>query len=298
MTKKSEMTIDILLATYNGDKYLDAQLKSVLDQTYKHWKLIVRDDGSKDKTLKILQHYANKFPDKIKIILDNDNNIGACQNFAKLLNHSNSEYIMFCDQDDIWLPDKIKITLDKMIEVEKKIPDKPILIHTDLNIVDENLNHLSNSMWKYQNLDLSFEKNIYKIAIHNVVTGCTVMINKAAKNCSCPIPQKALMHDWWIAINVCKYGIIDHVPQSTILYRQHSDNKYGAIRKNLNYYLKRITNTISFSKDDYIFLNMIKVLNFKLNKKLILINTFSIILTNLFNSIVAYYKNITNKKGY
>ncbi len=87
--------IDILMATYNGEKYLRHQLDSILTQSYKEWQLLIRDDGSNDNTANIIKEYLEKYPGKIKLIVDNDFHIGASLNFARLLEHSTSEYIMF-----------------------------------------------------------------------------------------------------------------------------------------------------------------------------------------------------------
>ena len=281
------MKVDILLATYNGEKYITEQIESILIQTYTDWRIIARDDGSTDNTLNILKSYAEIYKDKFLLVESGKQNLGPCQNFALLLNFSDAEYIMFCDQDDIWLPNKIKITLDKILEVENAYPDKPILIHTDLNIVDDNLNLISDSMWEYQDLDIRIEKELYKISVHNIVTGCTVMINRKARLCSIPIPREALMHDWWIAINICKYGIISHISQSTILYRQHSNNRLGAreknIQKDLRFYLMHALRLVSFAKHNYEKLKMLKKLNFKLNAISLIKNELIIIFKSLFS---------------
>jgi glycosyltransferase involved in cell wall biosynthesis len=280
------MKVDILLAAYNGEKYLAEQIESILIQTYTDWRIIARDDGSTDNTLTLLKSYADIYKDKFLLVESGKQNLGPCQNFALLLNFSDAEYIMFCDQDDIWLPNKIEITIDKMLEMENAHPDRPLLIHTDLNIVDDNLNLISNSMWEYQDLDIRIEKHLYEIAVHNIVTGCTVMINRKARLCSIPIPREALMHDWWIAIIVCKYGIISHIPQSTILYRQHSNNKLGAREKNkkrnVRFYLMQVLRIVSFAKHNYEKFKMLKKLNFKLKATSLIKSEFTIICKNLF----------------
>ena len=112
------MTLDILLATYNGEKFLKEQINSLLDQSYKNWKLLIRDDMSTDCTMAILSDYISKYPDKIKLLKSNKR-LGPCQSFNYLLQKSDSDYVMFCDQDDIWLPEKIELSLKKMRSLEK-----------------------------------------------------------------------------------------------------------------------------------------------------------------------------------
>lgn len=233
----------ILMATYNGEKYISEQIDSLLNQTYRNWKLIIHDDNSKDKTVEIAKRYESKYPNKIKVIDDNISNGGAKENFTYLLNNIDDDfdYIMFCDQDDVWLENKIELTLNKMIDIEKINTNKPILIHTDLKVVDEKLNIISESMFKYQKLNLNNQKNIKSISMENIITGCTMMLNKQLVLKSKDIPKEAIMHDWWIAIVTLKEnGTIEFVDKATILYRQHELNTIGSKKVNLSYYLKKL----------------------------------------------------------
>jgi len=236
MSKK----IYILLATYNGEKYLKEQLDSLFEQTNKHATLWIHDDNSKDNTVSIIKEYQSKYPNKIEFLDDDISTGGAKENFTYLLNHidDNYDYVMFCDQDDVWLEDKIEITLKKMMQVEDINSNKPVLIHTDLKVVDEKLNIISESMFKYQRLNLDNQYKLNKIALENIITGCTVMLNKKLVSMSKTIPKEAIMHDWWIAIiTLQNNGIIEFVNKSTIKYRQHSINTIGAKKVNLVYYL-------------------------------------------------------------
>ena len=230
-------TIDILLSTYNGAKYLREQLDSILKQTYTSWRLIVRDDSSTDDTLKIIKEYINKYPNFI-IHIKNTRNIGVVKSFELLLKNSTSKYIMFCDQDDIWLNNKIEVTLKKMIEEESKNADKAILIHTDLVVVNERLQTIYNSFWKYSRIKPELLTNFDYLSVHNVATGCTIMINEKAKFQTQPFTERTLMHDSWIALSVVKNsGIIAFVNTPLMLYRQHGDNVVGA-KNRIDSYLK------------------------------------------------------------
>jgi glycosyltransferase involved in cell wall biosynthesis len=220
--------IDILLATYNGEKYLNQQIDSILAQTCQDWQLLIRDDCSSDNTTGIIKNYTSKFPDKIRFIEDCKRHLGLAQNFAALLKSAQSNYIMFCDQDDVWLPNKIELTLNAMKEAEQNSPGLPLLVHTDLRLVDETLKTVAQSFWELNKISPQDDCRLKKIIYRNVVTGCTMMINKKAKDISAPIPKQARLHDWWIAVNVAKNGRIIHIPVQTILYRQHSGNIIGA----------------------------------------------------------------------
>jgi glycosyltransferase involved in cell wall biosynthesis len=160
-----------------------------------------------------------------------------------LLEYADTEYIMFSDQDDVWLPNKIELTLNAMKAAEQVYPDRPILIHTDLKVTDSELNIIADSLWSYQKLFPEAGDDLNRIMAQNVVTGCTVMINKKAKTVSIPVPHEAVMYDWWLALNVCRHGKIIYVSIPSVLYRQHSRNRLGAqkARKiNIVHFLKKL----------------------------------------------------------
>jgi glycosyltransferase involved in cell wall biosynthesis len=221
-------SIDILLATYNGQEYLAEQIDSILVQSSQDWQLLIRDDESSDNTLSIIRDYLSRYSSKIKLIEDNDRHIGAKFNFQRLLEHSTAEYIMFCDQDDVWLKQKIEVTLKAMRISEENYPNKPILVHSDLIVVDEHLKKIDDSLWSYQKNWPRKNDDLSRIIFQNIATGCTIMINRKAKNVSMPIPKDAIMHDWWIALKVAELGKIVHISDQLVLYRQHSGNLVGA----------------------------------------------------------------------
>jgi len=216
------------MATYNGQPFLEQQLDSILAQSNQDWQLLVRDDGSDDNTVHIIEGYMSRLPDRIRLVTDNGSRLGASLNFGKLLEYADTEYIMFSDQDDVWLPNKIELTLNAMKAAEQIYPDKPILIHTDLQVMDSELKTIANSLWSYQKLFPEAGDDLNRIMAQNVVTGCTVMINERAKAVSVPVPDEAIMYDWWLALNVCRHGKIIYVSIPSVLYRQHSRNRLGA----------------------------------------------------------------------
>ncbi|OHB49683.1 MAG: hypothetical protein A2Y10_05870 [Planctomycetes bacterium GWF2_41_51] len=221
--------ISIILATYNGERYLSDQIESLLAQNYKDWQLIISDDGSSDKTIDVIRKYVRKYPVAIKVLKNEAGNVGPSQNFLRLLGCIDTNYAMFCDQDDVWFPEKIKITMDKMKEIEAKVSIvTPVLIHTDLGVADRNLNVIADSFWKYQNLHPEKGKTLNRLLVQNVLTGCTMMINKALRDKIKLFPEQTIMYDWWIALLAAAFGKIDYVPSATILYRQHDSNNIGA----------------------------------------------------------------------
>lgn len=234
--------IDILLATYNGEEYLADQLDSILSQTNESWRLIIHDDGSTDNTIGIVKNYQQCFPDKIDFIEDKIITGSAKQNFLHLMSLSEASYVMFCDQDDVWLKDKVQLSLDAMKQAELKNSNLPIVVHSDLTIVDCQKKIVADSMFKYQGLEKE-NNSLLDLLAKNNVTGCTMMINRLACNASLPVSSKAIMHDWWIASRVMGAGgKIYFIDEPTILYRQHDNNCVGAVKVGLWHYSKKLLN--------------------------------------------------------
>lgn len=221
--------IDILMAVYNGEKYLSEQIDSILSQSETDWRLIIGDDMSSDGSYGIAQSYAEKYPDKIILHRSSSPTGSAQANFMSLTRLSEAEYIMFSDQDDFWERDKIKLTLEKMKELEKAHGDIPLLVHTELAIADERLEITHKSFTRFQGLDPKAD-TLNRLVSQNNVTGCTTMINKRLLDiCKDADPKNMLMHDWWFAMAAAAFGKIGFVGTPTIRYRQHGGNQVGAV---------------------------------------------------------------------
>lgn len=223
--------IDILMAVYNGRDYIKDQLDSITAQTAANWKLFIRDDGSTDGTYEILKAYQEEYPERIVIERSEENSGSADKSFFKLLSKVEHNYIMFCDQDDVWHPRKIELTYRKMLEAENIEKNKPLLVHTDAKVVNKNLKVISNSLFRMQGLNWRATR-LNNILVQNVVTGCTMMVNKQLIDMLKPFPKFDIMHDWWFALIACCFGKIEFLPEKTVLYRQHDKNQVGA--KNMN----------------------------------------------------------------
>lgn len=252
-------TIDILLATYNGEKYLTQQLDSIVSQRFTQWRIIARDDCSSDNTRQLLNEYQQKFPAQFQILDDELGNVGILQNFSLLMQHSTAPYIMFCDQDDIWLPEKIELSLNAIKDAECDNSEIPLLVHSDLKVVDEQLNILAESFWHYQNLNPKLD-SLNRLLVQNTVTGCTVMINRKLLTLAKEIPQQAIMHDWWLGLIAATFGKIIIVNLPTVLYRQHSNNDTGAKQWTLGYIFKK---ALTFFSSDAIALTQKQAASFK-----------------------------------
>lgn len=234
-------TVEILLATYNGEKYIRQQIDSILNQDYKEWVIRACDDASKDATYEILLEYKGRYPDKF-VVHKNETGFGSAKlNFMNLIKNSTERYVMCCDQDDVWLPNKISLTLEEMKRNEAE--NTPVLVHTDLKVVDAELNVKSESFFKYSKLNKY--PTYRELLIQNFITGCTMMMNK-------PLVEllkeelnmsNILMHDWVAALVASGSGKLGFVDCPTMLYRQHGVNSVGAKQYGLALFIAKLKNS-------------------------------------------------------
>jgi glycosyltransferase involved in cell wall biosynthesis len=238
--------IAILLSTYNGESYIEELFNSLLAQTNQDFILFIRDDGSSDGTRAIIDKYLQS--NSNFIFVDIKGNKGSKQSFGILneyvLANYDFQYYMFADQDDVWLPNKVQNSFQKMMELENTYSGLPILLHTDLKVADKNLKILSVSFWNYQHLN-PYGDQLNRLLMQNIITGCTMMFNRRLAEISLPISPGAIMHDWWIGLVASAFGRIGFLQEPTILYRQHSENTLGAKKFNVPYLLKKMMTPIS-----------------------------------------------------
>ena len=240
----NRIEVAICMATYNGEKYIAEQIESILSQTYRDWALFIRDDNSRDRTPQIIDGYEKEYPQRIHVIKSSEIEGGSSKkNFAGILkwvtDHYNFSYFMFSDQDDVWLENKIDLTINKMRDVEKSF-NGPVLIHTDLRVVNSNLDTLGNSFFKYRALN-PCAKQLNRLLVQNNITGCTMLWNKKLNDLVNLQSDCVAMHDWWIALVACCFGQIDFLEAQTILYRQHGGNVVGATNVNsFGFIIKRL----------------------------------------------------------
>jgi glycosyltransferase involved in cell wall biosynthesis len=233
--------VEIVVATFNGDHFLVPQLQSILAQDYSHWRLLIRDDGSRDRTHEIIQTYLKQHPSRLQWVnLGDFENVGVVQNFNTLLEKSSSDYTFLCDQDDIWLPHKLTDSLQAIQYIESQCGVvTPILVHSDLRVVTEQLELSHPSFWRSHNLDPT-RNSLQHLLVRNHITGCTVVINKALRELALPIPDSVFMHDWWLGLVAAAFGKIAYLKQPTVLYRQHQHNQVGAQNQKWRYIAKQL----------------------------------------------------------
>lgn len=242
-----KLKVAVLMSTYNGADFILDQLKSLKDQSYNEFDLYVRDDGSSDNTINILNDFEGL---SIKIVKDNLGNLGPAGSFMALLSKVNSDIYFFCDQDDYWLPDKI----NKSLNLISKNNDVPCIVHSDLILVDSKLNFLNNTFHQVDRVDPKLLVMTNKLYVQNCVVGCTLVFNEKMKKIALDKYQIGIdvvaMHDWWIAILAKNFGLILFLDEPLILYRQHHKNVSGASnsKKSPLVFLKKLISGVGFKK--------------------------------------------------
>ncbi len=235
----------ILLATYNGAQYLEELLESVKDQSLAEWEMIIADDGSNDGTLDIIRQFSKKVSQNIEIIENKPSYKSARGNFAALIKRADDEgceYVLCADQDDVWKKDKLYVLSQKMKKAEEKYTKSvPLLIHSDLEVVDSELNCINKSFFEYSMLVK--KPGINKIIVQNNVTGCTMLMNKALIHAIADNVDNAdvIMHDYWCNLYAAVFGKVIFADTATVEYRQHESNSVGAkAGKNIFYLINRL----------------------------------------------------------
>lgn len=220
-------TIAILMASYNGEKYIQEQINSILAQTYPNWILYINDDSSKDSTPTIIEEYALKYPQKIVVMRNNSSRHGATENFADLFSKvPKADYYVFCDQDDTWEPQKLETMLPELQALEGD-SQKPALVYCQMNIVDQNLRIISPSLEAFSGHDIGTTNHLEKIILNSYVPGCAMMFNHSLKKIIGTIPPEVQFHDWWVLLVAAACGSIKRVNFRLANYRQHLGNTIG-----------------------------------------------------------------------
>ena len=223
------MKVAVLLSTYNSGAHLKEQLNSLLSQTLGEVLIYVRDDGSTDNTVPLINDYADEHSQIIRLE-EEKGNLGSAQSFIRLISVVDADYYLFCDHDDVWFEGKVALSLEAAKTLEAVYVGKPVLVATDLVVVDENLSVISDSFAKYSGIRPDLLTDFTSLAATNFVTGCTVLFNRrlrdeALKRASGHVE----MHDHWLAlVALACGGQVRYLPVPTVYYRQHDGNVIGA----------------------------------------------------------------------
>lgn len=259
MEKKS---IAILLATYNGVQYLREQIESLYAQTFTDWTIYVHDDGSTDGTQRILEEYEAKKDNFV--VLRYPSQKGASNNFFSLLSNVAADYYFFSDQDDVWMPSKIEKCMIEMRRVENLHYDTPTIVCCDARVTDIQLNVTSHSLWQQAGTHPEFLLSFDESAATPFVTGCTMLLNKKAKESILwDKTHYATMHDAFITLCVLKArGVVSPLYESLIYYRQHGDNTLGAYSSVKSGILYKLSHLKSVLRTDWALLRMLHALDY------------------------------------
>lgn len=216
--------IDILLATHQGEPYLEQQLASIEAQTWTHWRVIARDDASTDATPSVLARFARRHAERVVIIDSGGKRLGFVRNFERLLASSDAPLFALCDQDDIWNANKLAQLADL---VRSRPPDTPALAFSDLELIDGSNRLLKRSMWEHLDLRVPTLLSARLLPLQNCVTGCASLGNRALRALMLPFPPGVAVHDWWMALCASAMGSVCHTRDALVSYRQHATNALG-----------------------------------------------------------------------
>ena len=218
--------VSIIMPSYNTASFIGKTIESVLAQTYKNWELRIRDDRSKDETVTILNKYEKK-DERIKILRDDKGNLGFLKNFEELLFNAKEEFVLFSDQDDFWLKNKLEKFVEKIRDLDEKVLSKPLLIHCNSLVCDDKLEII-----KEEFIDSKIAKktnsNIY--FFEYIVQGSTSMVNKKMIKESLPFLKNVTLHDRYFHLLSQFLGTRVFIDESLVKYRQHERNEIGANR--------------------------------------------------------------------
>jgi glycosyltransferase involved in cell wall biosynthesis len=217
---KTNNTIDICLATYNGAQWIGEFLDSLDAQTHADWHLIVADDASTDGTLDLIRAHFAAAPGKLSVVHRAQTGQGVVQNFADAIGTARSAYVMPADQDDIWAPQKLATMLAAMRRGEQD-GTVPTLVFSDLEVVDASLARLDPSWWNHTGMKVEWARSFKAMLSQNIVPGCAMMLNRPLLDLAMPMPAGIIMHDWWFLLVALALGRVEICPEALVRYRRH-----------------------------------------------------------------------------
>lgn len=278
--------IDILLASYNGAKYIETQILSIISQSFKDWKLIIHDDGSNDDTITIVKKWQ-QLDSRIHLVNDKVTLGNAGKNFMHLLQYSTADYVMFCDQDDVWFDNKVELMYNEII---KNVCNKPTVLYSNAYVWKPKEGVLGNAT-------LTFPKKLNSLLFLNSgMQGCVSIFNKSMREMMLKWNAEVAMHDHILHLLALSIGVVRYIPLSLMLYRNHDANVTGATRICVLDWksIKKSLNVPVVSREHYAAIkNFISIYSDILNKKqLDLINDYLAMPNkSLFSKIVSVISN-------
>jgi glycosyltransferase involved in cell wall biosynthesis len=219
-------SVDVLLATYNNETFLEEMLQSLLAQTFTSFRLVVSDDHSQDGTLETLRKYEPLFAGRMEIFEQGRPSGSAKANFATLMNMATADLILFADADDVWDGDKIRRTVTVLEEMEALHgPDRPAYVFSDARLIDEHGQDTGDSYWKYKRIKPSIADSLNGLLVCPPMLGCTSGVNRALLRLATPVPvDQVTGHDWWMILVANVFGNVRYLSEPTMSYRLHGNN--------------------------------------------------------------------------
>ncbi len=247
---KEEPLIQVIVCTYQGERFITEQLTSILDQSYVNFEVLVFDDRSTDQTCDIVGVFCQKFSNIV--LYKNTNNLGFLGNFEQALNSASAAYIALSDQDDIWHKDKLQLCMEALMDLEKKQPNLPVLVHSDLSYIDDKGEQIHGSFFEKKGLTLPNEKSLSHILGHCGVMGNTILMNRILVDKALPFPEGLKYHDYWFAVVNEIFGIRKAIQKPLVGYRIHNDNNSAnnrIIKTRKSWFKKRAELVLPFMDD-------------------------------------------------
>ncbi|MFZ3388759.1 glycosyltransferase family 2 protein [Buttiauxella gaviniae] len=255
------MIVDIVMATYNGVLFIEEQIESIQNQTFKNWRLLISDDGSSDKTIELIRKKIEC--DKRIILVNTERQGGVVKNFERALKETNANLIAFCDQDDIWPLDRLQILINKYFELSNN-QSIPFLIYTDLELIDARGELLNESFYKSNRIDPLDNLKSNNLMWFSSVYGCTILVNRELLKISLPFPKDIPMHDHWLALKAMHANGLYYYDYKSVKYRQHELNVVGGRSKTFYEKIKVLPKNI---KNIFSTVTKVKQMQFSINNK-------------------------------
>jgi len=265
----SKFKTSVVMCTYNGEKYVEEQLNSIINQTVIPGEIIIQDDCSTDNTEKIILNFIKENNKKISIIFDkNEKNLGYFKNFEKAIKKAKNDIIFLSDQDDVWIDNKIEKILDQFYK------DENIgFVFSNAYLVNSKLEKLNHDFWKGKKFSNKISKQLKILLKQNVVTGATMAFKKEFSHLFLPFPKEGV-HDYWISLVLVSNNIPGlFIDKKLIYYRQHENNAIGGIKKKKKIRERLVKNPNAFLRDIKMFKHLYeKTKNKKIKNKIILLS--------------------------
>ena len=229
----NDRPVSVLLAAYNGERFLPVQLESLAAQTESDFEVLYQDDGSSDGTPEVLASWAER-DSRFHPGTEQGRHFGPAGNFFSLLKQTKGDLVLLCDQDDIWEPEKVASLLAAYREATAEADMQPILIHSDASIIDADGTPIAPSFFRLQGWDPD-AVTLPKLLVQNNATGCMMLMNRPLVDLVTRYgdPSRMFMHDWFIALTAAAFGRVIFLNRPLTKYRQHGDNTIGASRAGL-----------------------------------------------------------------